>query len=391
LRDFVKNKAAKGKVFRRDFLEARWIQANAAAIYPAQTVLVHWRAGGYEAGAGWDARAVGPVDPPRDRHARLTTETEEEWEQYEQEIRRFVPDPDDYGDDGLSRTDRWQTIAEHTDLVCTKLDWIIDRLNIDAPLTACLQQAARWHDWGKAHDVFQGAVAEDGRPISWAGCRVVAKAPGSRRDQHGKVVEKGFWRRYRRKHFRHELASALGVLHLEALHTADQDRTLLGYFKSARLVEEDADPSTWQAARNLIAYLIAAHHGKVRLSIRSFPNETKPRDKDGRPQAQKRFARGVWDGDVLSQTDLGGDVISPGVTLSLEPMELGLCELPPFAGQPSWLDRMVQLRDGLGPFRLAFLEALLRAADMRASAAAGATSDASASDLAFARTECGDA
>jgi CRISPR-associated endonuclease/helicase Cas3 len=205
------------------------------------------------------------------------------------------------------------------------------------------------------------------------------------------VVEKGFWRRYRRRHFRHELASALGVLHLEALHTADQDRTLLGYFKSARLIDEDGDPSTWQAGRDLIAYLIAAHHGKVRLSIRSFPNETKPRDKDGRPQAQKRFARGLWDGDELPQTDLGGGIVAPALTVSLEPMELGLCELPPFAGQPSWLDRMVRLRDTLGPFRLAFLEALLRAADMRASAAACAASDVSQADVVLARMEGEDA
>jgi CRISPR-associated endonuclease/helicase Cas3 len=34
---------------------------------------------------------------------------------------------------------------------------------------------------------------------------------------------------------------------------------------------------------------------------------------------------------------------------------------------PSWLARTVALRDGLGPFGLAFLETVLRAADARAS------------------------
>jgi CRISPR-associated endonuclease/helicase Cas3 len=34
---------------------------------------------------------------------------------------------------------------------------------------------------------------------------------------------------------------------------------------------------------------------------------------------------------------------------------------------PSWLARTVVLRDRLGPFGLAFLETLLRAADARAS------------------------
>jgi len=48
-------------------------------------------------------------------------------------------------------------------------------------------------------------------------------------------------------------------------------------------------------------------------------------------------------------------------------MELGLCEAPPFAGLPSWTERVLALRDSVGPFRLAFLETLLRAADERAS------------------------
>ncbi|GIW54965.1 MAG: hypothetical protein KatS3mg082_1369 [Nitrospiraceae bacterium] len=76
-----------------------------------------------------------------------------------------------------------------------------------------------------------------------------------------------------------------------------------------------------------MAYLVAAHHGKVRLSIRSLPNEN-------RPTGGRRFARGVWDGDELSETDLGGGVVAPRVTLSLEPMELGLCEELPFTGLP---------------------------------------------------------
>ena len=54
----------------------------------------------------------------------------------------------------------------------------------------------------------------------------------------------------------------------------------------------------------------------------------------------------------------------------LEPMELGLCEREPFKDQPSWAERVIRLRDALGPFRLAYLEAILRAADMRASKAA---------------------
>lgn len=57
-----------------------------------------------------------------------------------------------------------------------------------------------------------------------------------------------------------------------------------------------------------------------------------------------------------------GKIAVPSVTLDLSFMQMG-------EGQhgPSWVARTVALRDRLGPFRLAFLETLLRASDTRAS------------------------
>jgi CRISPR-associated endonuclease/helicase Cas3 len=62
--------------------------------------------------------------------------------------------------------------------------------------------------------------------------------------------------------------------------------------------------------------------------------------------------------------------MAPDTVLDLSYMELG--EGP---RGPSWLARMLSLRDdlSLGPFRLAFLEGLLRAADWRASQNQGKT------------------
>jgi len=378
-REWATRGHGKSKVFRHDFLEGKWISVDSerSPISPGQVYMVHADAGGYGPSLGWTPASNSPVMPPVDPK----TEQVPDWETFEAQIRTKEGGGDDveYDDDGLSRTDQWKSIAQHTDDVCRELNSIIGRgLNLSDAEGPVLKSAARWHDLGKAHPVFQNAV-DDGqvvvkksgsvtrqtRPDEWKGCREVAKAPGKRKDLNGSIDDPGFWRRYDwlpkegRKYFRHELASALALLQRphESLQSLTDDNL------------------------NLVAYLIAAHHGKVRLSIRSLPNEMRPRDDNGRRLDYCRFARGIWDGDELPATDLGGGItagkdVAPCdgdadcIKLSLEPMELGLCEREPFKDQPSWAERVIRLRDALGPFRLAYLEAILRAADMRASKAA---------------------
>lgn len=333
-RDFASKHA--GKVWRWSFLDKKWERSDMEKIAPGQVFLLHADAGGYSAERGWGSAS----------------------EHVEPILRLDKADPPDATDEEpLSKIGVWQTIGEHTAEVYADLEAILSAMAMtEAGLAEALRHAARWHDRGKAHHVFQNAI-DDGqdverkgrmiqrrqRPEDWRGCRFVAKAPDKRWEK-GQFADPGFWRRYDwvpkegRKHFRHELASALAVL----------------------LSPDDIIPV---AQRDLVAYLVVSHHGKVRLSIRSLPNESTP---DG----TGRFARGVWDLDELPATPLGDGVTAPPVTLSLEPMELGLCEHEPFVGQPSWAERMMNLRNVLGPFRLAFLEAILRAADMRASRAA---------------------
>ncbi len=216
-----------------------------------------------------------------------------------------------YAGDRLTFVRQWQPLAAHTAQIVNETDRITNALSLDNSIASALRTAAVWHDTGKAHDEFQAMLV--GNDTSRQGT-LWAKSE----NKNGKC---------RRSAFRHELASAL-----------------------AWLLKAPADA----AERDLVAYLIAAHHGKVRLSIRSLPDE------QGNPDdSEALFARGIWHGDKLPP--IPGIIEEPTI-LDLSFMQMG-------EGQhgPSWLARAVALRDRLGPFRLAFLETLLRAADARAS------------------------
>lgn len=191
---------------------------------------------------------------------------------------------------------------------------------------AAVIRAARWHDVGKAHAVFQNTIDA---------CPDLGKArpPGLLAKSACKMG------RYERRFFRHELASALAWL---AHGGAD------GAGGAA-----DVDP-------DLVAYLIAAHHGKVRLGIRALPGESQPENS----MDDRLFARGVWDGDELPEVDVGGKEQLPALQLSLKVMALG-----DSAAGHSWATRTQRLLAEHGPFRLAWLEALVRIADWRASRA----------------------
>ncbi len=220
-----------------------------------------------------------------------------------------------FGDDRRSRAKIPVLLANHLGNVAGAAKSLCDVLGGNA-YTAEVIRAAHWHDVGKAHEVFQKSMHRC--PEAPEG--ILAKSNCSGPMKHSRPC------------FRHELASALAWL------------------------DQHDDPNNPDSKIDLIAYLIAAHHGKVRLSLRAMTNETQPDSND------VRFARGVWEGDRLPALSFDGEQ-SREVELKLALMELGEGE----QGR-SWAARTLGLLEEHGPFRLAWLETLVRLADWRASA-----------------------
>lgn len=278
----VKTFLQKKSAWTWDALAGEWVRTSAERLRPGMVLVLLAKDGGYDVTRGLDLKSAKAATP-----VPLAAASEE-----------------GIDDDPRTFLHYTQTLLTHSREVQGMMHGLLDALGISEYREELLM-AALLHDWGKAHPVFQATVNPDGRGA------LLAKSDTLRR--------------HARRHFRHELASALALL-------------------QARAPE-------------LAAYLVAAHHGKVRLSIRALPNEDKPASLDA------KFARGIHAGDTLPEVQLG-DEVKPALVLDLEPMLLGRSS----AGEPSWMERMLALRDEIGVFRLAYLEALIVAADCRASA-----------------------
>ena len=279
--------------------------------WPGLVLLADPRAGGYRQASGFTGDPK-DVPDPISQPAALSGATGG---------RSDAPAPreaDGHDEDPLSGMDAIVPLAEHLRHVAAAAESLCATLDVEPATRATVIRAARWHDLGKAHDVFQDTMRRglDGQVAA----PDVLLAKTAKQTRHG------------RAYFRHELASAL-----------------------AFLAHED-----WSRDADLVAYLVAAHHGKVRMNLRALPREAAP--KDGRAGA--RFARGVWEGDELPPFDLEGGERWEGRSLLLSIMELGWDDV----SRESWTERTRELLARLGPFRLAWLETLLRVADWRASA-----------------------
>ena len=306
IKDFLKKKGHSG--WRWDHLDSRWeIVENPR---PGQIIILDSNNGGYDPEIGWighigkKTEAVIPIPLP-EKHARKNKAN------------------DGMNEDNKSKIGRWVSIEEHCNAVSSEVEKLADSMRLSSDHRAALRLAGLWHDVGKAHEAFQNMLLNNRDNTAslrdeelWAKSDTKGlKADYYMMEEAGKIS---------RKYFRHELASALAWLVTEGVNHEQGD---------------------------LIAYLIAAHHGKVRQSIRSLPDENEP------PGEQSLFARGIWHGDKLPKIR--------GITEDEIELDISLMNM----GEGSWLERTLHLRDEYGPFELALLETVLRVVDWKVSAA----------------------
>ncbi len=337
-----------------DWLEGEWARVEPRRLYPGQTVVVAADVGGYDPRRGWDPGSKIEVDPIMPSTTPIVVSDDAD---------------NSENDESLSVAKGWQTIAFHGEQVGRHGSALASILVPElAPL---FNLAGRWHDVGKVHPAFQGCLRTHSHG------QQIAKAPD------------GYWLRgsqlYRmpnqnqRRGFRHELASTLALLAL--LRRCDPDHAaLLGPWRQLleRLPASDALPP--RQARNmageptvierevleldaeqfdLLLYLVCSHHGKVRMSWHASPADQAAND------ATLRI-RGVRAGDMLPSLALadaqGERHVLPEAELVLAPAAAGL---NPHTGR-GWTERVLGLLERHGPFTLAWLEALMRAADQHA-------------------------
>ncbi len=314
------------KAWTFDALSGEWRETKSDSLRTGMIILLDAKNGGYDK-FGWNPKSkkVIPVELPS---AKVKTEAESNVEAVDDDNQTFETKT---ANKFISYT---QTLKAHSSEVKQSAERILDSLKLSQldEFSAQIASAAHHHDLGKAHEIFQATVQK------------VPKETSLKNYSFGELLAKAkSGGKHRRKKFRHELASALA------------------------LIQRNRDLPETEKHSDLEIYLVAAHHGKVRLSIRALPDETKPfelGENDEYKSLDKKFARGIWDDDVLPPTNLGNGVEFPETVLNLDALTLGRSD----GGESSWLERMLKLRDDLGVFRLAYLEAIVRAADVQASA-----------------------
>lgn len=295
----------------RDPVDRAWRRLPPGEVRPGLTVLLEARSGGYDAGLGWDVSLRAPVTVAGAAPADTLSGQD-----------------DQLGADvGTTKDGHWVTLVQHLADAETEAARIVEAIGgVPEDLAAAVRHAAALHDIGKAHPDFQERLLSTASHEEQE--RLRADMPWAK-----SAAGRGGLPARQRRYLRHELVTALVLM------------------EHPEVLGDDAEP-------DLVVYLAAAHHGRVRLGARSAPDEV------------EGSLLGIREGDTVPAVRLGDGSELPATTLTLDRLRLGSSN-----GRASYTSTALALRDrrDLGPLRLAYLEALVRMADWRASAAPGGT------------------
>ncbi len=369
------SKKARPRAWVWSYLDREWERLEERHLYPGQTILVDRAAGGYDCGSpgrapvGFTGKTADvPVVERHHASAPAPVDVADEADEQEDVSQ------------GIGNAGRqYKTIATHGVEVAREAVAIADAVHLAESAKQVLGLTGLVHDIGKVHPAFVSAIKDRN------GIRSdipLAKAPDGRWRRFDRQTRIGIYDHSdlgKRPSFRHELVSAFALIELvwrtRPAHPALQGgREEVLDATVGRDCPEDADRidqpqgaladlvALDEFALNLVLYLVMSHHGKVRATL-----PISPRDQENSGQDGNLPIRGVRDGDVIPALVLadteGHGFALPEVRLHLDLAKLGLSK----RYGPSWVERVLALRQGYGSFGLAWLEALLRVADVRAS------------------------
>ncbi len=297
---------------------AAWRRASGEDIERGDTVMVDVSAGGYREDTGWTGDAKDRPNVVVDRWEHDDGIQVRAWVRLDPGGPSFVEEIDHHvvglrarGEDPRSFSKQWLELDPHLERAEQEARSLATTLRLPTHFTESVATAARWHDVGKA---LEREVNGAGRQPFQEMLRKAGKPEGGH-PVEGVLYAKSNGRGGQSAGFRHELASLLAFL--EANHSD-----------------------------NLAAYLILAHHGKVRVLPEAW--------EDGDPSD----LCGIRDGDRIPPAALPS---RSKTAIVLDPGKL----LPSQSG-PGWQGRVARVLRDHGPFLLAYLEALIRVADWRA-------------------------
>ena len=206
IREYLNLRDSERRAWRWDFLDDQWTEVRSNEVHPGMTLMLDAKRGGYSSDTGWDISAKNGVEVFGEDYGE--------------------PEDGQGLDPNSTSQGRWVTLSCHSRHVEGEVDKVLAEVSgwIDEPsILEAVKVAALHHDVGKAHWSFQKMLREslpEGETPYDEDVHL-AKSPGNGRNE--------------RRHFRHELGSAIAVLkHADGLE---------GRYK------------------DLAAYLAAAHHG----------------------------------------------------------------------------------------------------------------------------------